>query len=391
MLERLKVALVHQTYSRMGGREHYVANLADGLLERGHEVHLFCAKVRAEPPEALRIHRVFRLNVNGLTRTASFALAAQASVRRHEFDIVHGFGDIAKQDVLRLGGGCHREFRKRVLLSADAPLRRRMSARLSPHQWVQLALESARLKKGNFIKLIVNSRTVRDQIGKYFDVSDEDVRVVYNGVDLERFDAHRFENARDDIRGSLGLSKENLAILFLGSGFFLKGLDTLLGAFGRAATELPGARLLVAGRDRRQGAYERLAERYGVGARARFVGTTDEPERLYAAADVFVLPSRYDASANTVLEAMACGLPVITSSGNGAKEFIEEGKEGFVLEASTDGDGLAALILGLSSEEKREAMGRAARKKAMLFPLKRNLEETLGVYAEVVELKKRRN
>jgi len=391
MLERLKVALVHQTYSRMGGREHYVANLADGLLERGHEVHLFCAKVRAEPPEALRIHRVFRLNVNGLTRTASFALAAQASVRRHEFDIVHGFGDIAKQDVLRLGGGCHREFRKRVLLSADAPLRRRMSARLSPHQWVQLALESARLKKGNFIKLIVNSRTVRDQIGKYFDVSDEDVRVVYNGVDLERFDAHRFENARDDIRGSLGLSKENLAILFLGSGFFLKGLDTLLGAFGRAATELPGARLLVAGRDRRQGAYQRLAERYGVGGRARFVGTTDEPERLYAAADVFVLPSRYDASANTVLEAMACGLPVITSSGNGAKEFIEEGKEGFVLEASTDGDGLAALILGLSSEEKREAMGRAARKKAMLFPLKRNLEETLGVYAEVVELKKRRN
>ena len=119
------------------------------------------------------------------------------------------------------------------------------------------------------------------------------------------------------------------------------------------------------------------------------MGTTDEPERLYAAADVFVLPSRYDASANTVLEAMASGLPVITSSGNGAKEFIEEGKEGFVLEASTDGDGLAALILGLSGEEKRKAMGRAAREKAMLFPLERNLEETLGVYAEVVELKKR--
>ena len=121
----------------------------------------------------------------------------------------------------------------------------------------------------------------------------------------------------------------------------------------------------------------------------RFVGTTDEPERLYAAADVFVLPSRYDASANTVLEAMACGLPVITSSGNGAKEFIEEGKGGFVLGASTDSDGLAALMLGLSSEAKREAMGRAAREKAMLFPLERNLEETLGVYAEVVELKKR--
>jgi UDP-glucose:(heptosyl)LPS alpha-1,3-glucosyltransferase len=389
MLERLKVALVHQTYSRMGGREHYVAKLVDGLLGKGHEVHLFCAKVRAEPPEGLHIHRVFRLNINGLTRSVSFAIAARARLRGHRFDIVHGFGDAAKQDVLGPGPGCHREFRKRVLLSPEAPVGKRAAARISPYQWVQMWMESARLKRGAFRKLMVNSRMVRDQIGKYFDINDEDVRVVYNGVDLERFDPERLAAARGDVRASLGLGEGTFAILFVGSGFFLKGLDILLEAFGAVAARLPEARLLVVGRDRRRRAYERQSIRNGLGDRVRFLGTTEEPEMLYAAADIFVLPSRYDASANTVLEAMACGLPVITSSANGAKEFIKEGREGFVLEDHAGSEGLAALILKLSSEEKRKAMGRAAREKAEQLPLERNLEETLGVYGEVVELKKR--
>lgn len=390
MSEHLKVALVHQTYSRIGGREHYVANLADGLLARGHEVHLFCARVRAKPPEALRIHRVFRLNVNGLTRAVSFAVAAQASVRRGSFDIVQGFGDITRQDVLRLGGGCHREFRKRVLLSPEAAFGKRAAARISPYQWVQMWMESARLQRGAFRKLIVNSRMVQDQIGEHFDVREGDVRVVYNGVDLARFDAERLAGARNDVRASLGLGEGTFAILFVGSGFFLKGLDILLEALGRVAGKLPEARLLVAGRDRRQRLYERSCEGSGSGGRVRFLGTTEEPEFLYAAADLFVLPSRYDAAANTVLEAMASGLPVVTSGANGAKEFIEGGRQGYVLEDNGGSEGLAALILRLSSKEEREAMGRRAREKAERFPLERNLEETLGVYGKVMELKRRR-
>jgi len=386
----LKVALVHQTYSRIGGREHYVANLADGLLERGHEVHLFCAKVRAKPPIGLHIHRVFRLNVNGLTRALSFAAAAQASVTRGSFDIVQGFGDITRQDVLRLGGGCHREFRKRVLLSPEAAVGKRVAARISPYQWAQMWMESARLRKGAFVKLIVNSKMVRDEIRKRFAIDDDDIRVVYNGVDLERFAPERLVGARRETRRSLGLGDENLVVLFLGSGFFLKGLDILLKAHGRVTEKLPEARLLVVGRDRKQRSYERSCERFGLGERVRFLGTTERPETLYAAADLFVLPSRYDAAANTVLEAMASGLPVVTSGANGAKEFIEGGRQGYVLEDNGGSEGLAALILRLSSKEEREAMGRRAREKAERFPLERNLEETLGVYGKVMELKRRR-
>jgi len=389
MGESLKIALVHTTYSRGGGTERYVADLAEGLVAKGHEVHLFCASVREQPPSGVRLHRVSRVNLGGALKTLSFAARAQAMAGREEFDIVNGFGDIVRQDVLRLGGGCHREFRKKVLLFAETPLVRRIAARISPHQWTLMALERKRLRQGNYVRVVVNSRMVRDEIRRELAVPREAIRVIYNGVDLGRFDRRKFEAERAEIRRSAGVGEGDFAVLFLGSGYRRKGLATLLEACAAVFREEPRARLLVAGWDRKAAGYAARARELGLGEYVNFLGVTNEPERLYAAADLYVLPTRYDPFANTVLEAMASGLPVITTRTNGASEVIEEGVEGFVMDDARDTRRLASLILKCAPEETRNAMGARGRRKAEELPLERNLDETLEVYREVVELKRR--
>jgi UDP-glucose:(heptosyl)LPS alpha-1,3-glucosyltransferase len=221
---------------------------------------------------------------------------------------------------------------------------------------------------------------------RYFGVPDEALTVITNGVDIRRFTPEMRQERRREERGQLGLDAHELAVLFAGTGFERKGLRYAVEAAGLVAKDAP-VRLLVAGRGP-AGPYARLARRMGVEDRVNFLGETGDIEALYAAADVFVLPTLYDPFPNACLEAMACGVPVVTTRITGVAEIIDPGVDSFVVESGDAVLDLAAALRALLDPSRREAVGIAARRKAEQHSFEANLDRNLALYEEVLALKR---
>ena len=224
-----------------------------------------------------------------------------------------------------------------------------------------------------------NSRLVRRQLLERYPLDPQRVRVIYNGVDLVRFQPPRDATQRLALRRSAGVEEDDRPVwLLLGSGFRRKGLATALRALAASAGRT--ALLWVAGRDDPR-PWQALAARLGVGERVCFLGVTETPERLLGAADALLLPTRYDAFANACLEAAAAGLPVITSSQNGAAEILDGAA--CVVERPDDYRGFAAALNRVARSGVRAQMGRCARRRAEQYGWERHVEQLLELYPEV--------
>ncbi len=140
------------------------------------------------------------------------------------------------------------------------------------------------------------------------------------------------------VRRRFGVHADERLVLFAGNDFQRKGLQLLLEALAMVRDEK--LKLIVASLDP-PGRYARWAAANGLGKNVVFAGHQKKMEKLYGASDLFILPTRYDAFANVCLEALACGVPVITTRTNGASELIENGRNGYVMAATT-----AAVLAG---------------------------------------------
>jgi UDP-glucose:(heptosyl)LPS alpha-1,3-glucosyltransferase len=180
----------------------------------------------------------------------------------------------------------------------------------------------------------------RREIEALYGVPPSRLSVVYNGVDLERFHPKNRAAHRGPTRALAGVPADAFAVLFVGSGFARKGLATAIEAF--AAFSDRASRLVVLGKGD-AGEYRALAARLGVGERVTWLGARDDPERWYAAADIVVLPSRYEPFGNVHLEALAAGLPVVASTRAGGAETIKEGVNGAVV-SPTDARAITSAL-----------------------------------------------
>jgi UDP-glucose:(heptosyl)LPS alpha-1,3-glucosyltransferase len=164
----------------------------------------------------------------------------------------------------------------------------------------------------------------------------------------------------------------------------LKGLVPLLHAVQRMPMSF---RLLVAG-DPDVGPFRRLARRLGVLDRVRFLGYCPEMRNCYFAADFFIHPTFYDPCSHVVLEALACGLPVITTRHNGAAELLQPPREGFVIDDPHDLDQLAAAMTRLLDPARRSACAQAARRAAAQWTFEHHYRQMLAVFAEAAARKR---
>lgn len=203
---------------------------------------------------------------------------------------------------------------------------------------------------------------VQREIAERFGLPEERLPVIYNAIDPDSFHP-RLREARTSTRARAGIPADAVVFLLVGSGYARKGVGEALGALARLP---PTAHLVVVGRDRRERHYRRLARKLGVAPRVTFAGPQDDPKPWYGAADVFVLPTRYDALSNAVLEAMACGLPVITSTRCGAGELVTAHDAGTVCDAR-DVPAIAHAMQQLLESDLRARQGAAAR--AAVLPL----------------------
>jgi UDP-glucose:(heptosyl)LPS alpha-1,3-glucosyltransferase len=362
----VKVCLVVERLDpAAGGVETVAWNLARGLDARGVRVTVACREATAHAPPSIE---VLRLGVPGFwqpLRVAAFSRAA-ARATRSGFDVVHSLARTRWQDVYRAGGGSHAAYMESVY---RAP---RLRGLLSPRHRLLLSIEEAVFRDPRQL-IQCNSRGSATEIARRFRVPDARMRVVYNGVDTLRFHPEKRRAARAEMRRALRL--DGPVALFVGLGFRRKGLDRAIE--GLALGGPKDATLLVAGGGDPR-AYRALAARLGVEPRVRFLGPWPDVERLHAAADLFVLPTRYDPFSNACLEAMASGLAVATTRSNGAAELIDPGVSGLVLE-----EGAREAFELLGEAQRLERMGSAARAAAEKRTWEAHAEEILQMYARL--------
>jgi UDP-glucose:(heptosyl)LPS alpha-1,3-glucosyltransferase len=343
----MRVAIIQEHAEvRRGGAETSTLEMARHLAGLGLEVTILCRGAFSEPlvDRDVRFEPVIARGLTRTMRTYRFVRGASRLCRRERFDIVHAITPCLAANVYQPRGGTYPETIERGLALVRSPVLRgikRLGRRFNVRQRFLARLEKLLLTKyRQRIFVAAVSDYVRRQVMDGLGFSAERTRVVFNGVDIAPLSEEERARHRAALRAELALSPEAPLVLFVAHNFKLKGLAELIHA---TALVSPGWTVAVVGRDRPR-RYQRLARRLGVAAQVRFVSATRDIRPWCAAADVLAHPTWYDPCSRVVLEALALGLPVVTTRYNGAAEVIEAGRHGEIIDEPDDLPGLAAAL-----------------------------------------------
>lgn len=376
----VKIALVIlHADPRKGGAEGYTVNLAHALSGRGHDVTLVATSFG---PACDGVPQV-PLDGRGITRLGryrAFLDSLDSHLNRARYDVVHSIAPVRRCDFYHPQAGLaaealasghlkHKGFRR--------PLDR-LATRLNRKRQFVASVERELLTGPRAPTLLCVSDMVR-RTGRahYPSLPEEKLVTLFNAVDPGRFDPAAKPQARDETRAAFGIAPDKLVALIVAQDFHRKGLRAAIEAVARAPDER--LVLLVVGKPDPR-AYQDMAKRLGVSSRVIFAGATNDTYGAYAAGDFFVLPTYHDPCSLVVLEALAMGLPSITTAQNGASELIEEGRHGYVLSDPGDVPGLAAAMTRLLDATERAAQRAACLALRPRLSYERHLDQIEGLY-----------
>jgi UDP-glucose:(heptosyl)LPS alpha-1,3-glucosyltransferase len=356
----MKLVLIRRRFSATGGAELYLQRLLQALLQQGHEPHLF-AEAWNEKPAGVALHPV-KVQGTRAQKAVCFAEQVRRELAGEKFDCVFSLERTLKQDVYRAGDGVHRVWlaRRRQF----APWWKRPLIGLGAFHRTMQELEAQTLHPQNTRHVIVNAEMVKREILQHFSFPVERIHLVRNGVDIGRFQTAD----RAAARAHFGFPPHQHVLLFVGSGWERKGLKFLLRAVQHlqsAGPQSANLRLLVVGGGKIP---------MNAPPDVLFAGPLANVEQAYAAADLFVTLPIYEPSANVVIEALAAGLPVITTACNGASELIEDNVHGTVLDDPADTTRVVEAINFWAARKFCTAPMRAEE-----LSLERNVSQTLAV------------
>jgi len=357
-----------------GGAEAYTHRLTAWLSAKGHDVHLFSA----DSPGRVRnttVHCVAPFSPRELERrTEEAGLDVFVGTDTAEsMDVFHPHRGTIRgnqhQEIARIAGGAVR---------AAA----RGFSHINPGYHRKLARERRQVRAASDSPVVIAvSRMVANEFRHQYNLPDERLRLVYNGVDCSWFSAEYCARTRGEARRQLSIPAGLCCFLSVANDFARKGVKQLIQAVAELGTKTDRFCCLVVGRDNPAG-LRSLVDQPETQSRVRFLPVMNDVRTAYAAADAFVLPSWYDPCSLTVLEAMACGLAVITTTMNGASELIDNGKEGFVIPSPGEIGMLAGSMERLIDPGRQEAMGHAGRKKALEFDQERSFSGLLNIITQ---------
>jgi len=403
----MKLALIRRRFAATGGAELYLQRLMASLVDAGHDVHLYAEAWESAPPR-ITLHPV-PVSGTRAQRPRAFAETVRAEVAKDKFDCVFSLERTLRQDVYRAGDGVHRVWLQRR--REFAPWWKRPFIGHGAFHRTMCQLEAEAFNPANTGRVIVNSEMVKREILQHFPFPPDRIHLVRNGVDVMRFQGGN----RTETRARFGVKSDEFLLLFVGSGWERKGLKYLLKVMGmlrsantismfaqglgrgirefQEASRNVQAQLQTAigpadapapsnSEDRSDFPREKIKLLVvGKGARPAgapdnviFAGSLPDVENVYAAADLMVFLPIYEPSANIVFEALAAGLPVITSAQNGASELLEERVNGTVVPSPGDIDQVAHAIGYWWSRRHQSPMPNVP-----ALSLERNVTETLAV------------
>src|SRR3989441_2924725 len=327
----MKIAFVVHDYHRACGHSRYVVELAE-RFGRGHEVHVFANTLPADEDTPVRFHHIPAWRLTALTTILTF-LPATRSIGRG-FDIVHTQGlaslraNVITSHICTRGWfNARKRFEKRlpakdyIFEAAISPLEKHLYSDLSR-------------------RVIAVSHKVRKDLATFYGRSIN-VDVIHHGIDLNRFSPSNRPVWRAAMRSHFGFRDSDFVFLFIGD--LRKGAPVAI----EALALVPAAKLLLVSHTA-PALYAEIARRAGVDDRVLFSPALDCIECVYAACDAFVFPTPYDAFGMVIAEAMASGLPVITTREAGAAEWIAHDVSGILVENPTDATELAGHMSRLA-------------------------------------------
>jgi UDP-glucose:(heptosyl)LPS alpha-1,3-glucosyltransferase len=304
---RVALVILHADPAR-GGAERYTADIAEALAKRGHTVSVLASDFPQNHPPAERV----AIQSRGITRVAQyqrFLDSLDEHLAKHSYDIVHAMLPVRRCDLYHPHAG----------VAVEAPTG--LKAIFNPRRTEMAKVERGLLTRADPPTVLILSDYVKNFVTKHYpSLPQSKLQKLFNSVDLHRF--HRDRQPKK--------SSDEVMALIIAQDFERKGVPEAIEAVKQVNIELPrGAprlRLVVVGKEHAA----------GVDSDVTYAGETQEIGEFYAAADFFVLPTRHDPCSLVVLEALAMGLPVITTKQNGASEIMTDGREGFVLESRDD-------------------------------------------------------
>ena len=372
-----------------GGAETYIGDLARRLARDGHAIHLYAARWDAGAlPPATHFHRIDVPSGPRFLRPWRFGSACERVLRNAHHDVSVGFDKTWGQDVLYPQGGLHAASAEHNLLKFPGRFTRALAAAakwLDPAAWSFARLERKQYLGPNRPLVVVNSFMVRKHFEQHYGIPPEAVRVVRSAIDPDRFAADDRLKRRHAERSRWMVFPEETVGLFVAMNYRLKGLAPLLNALALVPRDKP-FKLVVVGHPR-YGRYHRQAERLGVADRVRFLGHRNDTRDCYFAADFLVHPTFYDPCSLVALEALACGLPVITSKYNGASELLSPPSDGIVISDPHDAPALAAAMARFTDRAYRAEASSTARQTGTKWTFEHHYQALLDVFGEVRKTK----
>lgn len=324
-----RLALIRQKYNPAGGAERFVSQALDHLQQHG--INLTLIARQWHPMENIDCVEVNPFYWGSLWRDWSFSRAVQKHLKTAQYTLTQSHERIPGCTLYRAGDGVHRVWltlRKRTL----SPFKK-MGLALNPYHHFVCHQEAKLFSSPHLKKVICNSHMVRQEILDHFPITDDKIVVIYNGVDLSKFNLS-VQSYRTAIRSQLQIPDRAPTLVYVGSGFERKGISMAL----KAITPFPHIHLIVVGGDKHLPHYQRQADL----KRVHFVGPQLDVRPYLGASDGFILPTLYDPFPNAALEALACGLPVITTTTCGTSELLKD-ETGYVCDA-LDEDGFINAV-----------------------------------------------
>jgi len=362
---KLTITFARRGYSPSGGAEAYLKRLAQGVVDLGHEARLVATD--DWPTNEWSFGSITRVKANS---AIGFADELKTTRPQLSCDVLMSLERVWCCNVYRAGDGVHQAWLNRRR-RFEMPLQRFVRSLNRNHRDI-LQLEESLFARGGAGRVIANSEMVKDEIVDLYRYPADKIDLVRNGVPLDRF---RSDPAlREKSRVDLKLKPDEVALLFAGSGWERKGLRFAIEAFELCRDRK--LRLLVAGRGDARG-YK--PKRFFTEEPIRFLGEVANLRPIYAAADIFILPSVYDPFSNACLEALASGLPVITTRDNGFSEIIENDVHGSIVDRASDSAALRDAIQFWSDEWRRASARSITTERASQFDIAINVAATLKI------------
>ncbi|MBT2866374.1 glycosyltransferase family 4 protein [Chromobacterium violaceum] len=372
-----RLAIVRQKYNPAGGAERIVSAILR-QLRGGAELTPLLITRNWEAVDGVEAVRVKPFYLGSVWRDWGFARAARRAWMENRADLVQSHERIPGCGIFRAGDGVHAAW-------LDARLEGkgwlpRLAMFCNPYHHYMLRTERAMFHHPALKAVICNSELVRDEVTRRFGLPVERCPVIYNGVDSEFFNPADARARRPELRAHYGIAPETPVLVYVGSGFERKGVVQAL----KAIAPYPSVHLMVVGGDKKLVRYRQLAERLGIAERAHFTGPQRDVRSFYGMADGFILPTLYEPFGSVVAEAMACGLPVLTSTRCGGAELLEHGRSGWIAPAIDASQWRRNVAEWLAAREHWAQIGESARERVLGLSEANMVEQMLALYRRLL-------